>query len=87
MFIRWEEKIQLSWALSCWLYHEAKKSFDYWCLSLRFGGVYWVQVVMEYLVIAFVPCVIINMLYGIKSDKMYMWALKRVCVKTVRQSP
>lgn len=43
-----------------------------WCLSLRLSGVYWVQVVMEYLVIAFVPCVIINMLYGIKRDNIYM---------------
>lgn len=49
--------------LSCWLYDEAKKSFVLWCLSLRFGGVYWVQVVMEYLIIAFVLRVIINMLY------------------------
>lgn len=31
---------------------------------------------MEYLVIAFVPCAIINMLYVIKRDKIYMWALK-----------
>lgn len=31
---------------------------------------------MEYLVIAFVPCDIINMLYGIKRNKIYMWALK-----------
>lgn len=76
MFIWWEYKILWSWALppssrlSCWLYYEAKKSFVLWCL---FDGVYWVQVVMKYLVIAFVPCVIINMLYGIKSDKMYKY--------------
>lgn len=46
------------------------------CLSFHFDGVYLVQVVMEYLVIAFVPCDIINMLYGIKRYKIYMWALK-----------
>lgn len=53
-------------------YDEAKKSFVLLCLSFHFDGVYWVQVVMEYLVIAFVPCVIINMLYVIKRDKIYM---------------
>lgn len=35
---------------------------------------------MEYLVIAFVPCVIINMLYGIKRDKIYMWVLECVLI-------
>lgn len=38
---------------------------------------------MEYLVNAFVPCVIIDMLYGIKRDKIYMWALKCVLIVLV----